>query len=250
MTDKPLKMPDVFVKSLIPTLNNMGFMLKELDPYSELFIDYIGNTKGHALDMGCAYGMATNAALQRGARITACDMEPGHLEILEDRCPDEYKDRLTCVVGVMPGIDFPEESFDAILCSRVIHFFKEDDVRTCLTKMHSWLKPGAKLFMVADTPYSGPWKELSHEYEERKRNGHPWPGLIEDCVAVFPRPGYDASTLPEFLNFMDPDILTREFERIGFTVERASFADSDQDDPLNAGAGASHAGIVGKKSSQ
>ena len=247
MTDKPLKMPEVFVKKLIPTLNNMGYMLKDLDPYSEKFVDYIGSAKGHALDMGCAYGEAAISALRRGATMTACDMEPKHLEILEDRCPEEYKDQLTCVVGVLPNVDFPEESFDAILCSRVIHFFMEDDFRTCLVKMHSWLKPGGKMFLVADSPYSGPWKDIAHEYEERKRNGHPWPGLIKDCVASFPRPGYDASTLPKTINFMDPDILTREFERIGFEVERASFTDPDHDDPLDSGPGASHTGIIGHK---
>lgn len=246
MSDKSLEMPKVFIRGLIPTLNNMGFMLEYLEPYSKLFIEHLDNTKTDVLDLGCAYGVATLAALEKGVRVTACDMEPDHLEILKQRCPDEYKSNLTCVVGVLPDVDFPDQSFDAIVCARVIHFLLGDDVGTTLSKIIRWLKTNGKLFLIADTPYSGPWKKGAPIYQEKKIRGEEWPGLIEDCANYLP-PSTKSSRFPHIINLMDPDILRRECEKVGFIVERASFHDPDMDNPLDAGIGATHAGIVCRK---
>jgi len=239
----PTQMPKPFRKGLIPTLNNMGFMLERLDPYSELFVEHMARVGGGALDLGCAYGVATLAALERGAHVTACDIDPGHIEVLTHRCPAEFKSRLTCVVGAVPHVDFAHEAFDAVICARMLHFLRPDDFRLALKKIERWLKPGGKAFIVTDTVFAGPWRQKLASYTERKARGDKWPGLIEDYASVFP-PGTDMTGAPTFINLMDPDILHRECTGAGFVVERAAFIDLDSPTPLDSGREGAHAGVV------
>jgi SAM-dependent methyltransferase len=206
----------------IPTLNGRGFMLEALDDFARGFVDAASRAPGESLDIGCAYGVATLAALDRGARVCACDMEPRHLEVLAARVPADQKPRLRAVVGTLPEVRFSPGAFDAILASRVIHFLAGDDLRAALAAMFGWLAPGGRLFLVADTPYMPGWNDIAPSYEAAKAAGEAWPGFIPD-FARYRRNNTDAGTGPAFLNTLDPDILARECARAGFAVDRAEF---------------------------
>ena len=134
--------------------------------------------------MGCAYGIATQAALERGATVHACDMERGSRRNPEQEMPAQLRARLTTSVGILPGVEFPDRSFGAILCSRVLHFPPWSRDSDTARKMHRWLQPGGRLFLVADTPYSGFWFSGAPAYEQRKATGEEWPGLIEDISGL------------------------------------------------------------------
>ena len=122
MTDVRPELPKSPVPGLIPTLNNTGWMTESLDRLSQDFADWAGTIPDEALDIGCAYGIATLAALERGARVLAADLEPKHLEILAGRTPPEQRSRLRTQVASLPETDFPPASFGAILAARVLHF--------------------------------------------------------------------------------------------------------------------------------
>jgi SAM-dependent methyltransferase len=206
----------------IPTMNGRGFMLEALDAYSTAFVDYAASRSGEVLDMGCAYGVATLAALARGARVCACDMEPRHLDLLKQQAPADQHPRLRLVDGVLPYVTFPQDSFDAILAARVIHFLRGPELRMVLRAMVEWLRPGGRLYLVADTPYVQGWSVIAPAYEEAKARGDEWPGFIPD-FRRYSRNNAQSAPGPEFLNTLDPDILTRECERAGFSVERSAF---------------------------
>ena len=53
-------------------------------------------------------------------------------------------------------------------------------------------------------------------YEERKKQGDPWPGLLEDTS---PFKSIRYNNIPHFLNFFDTDIMRRVSENCGFIVE-------------------------------
>jgi SAM-dependent methyltransferase len=216
------KLPREKYPGAIPTLNGRGFMLKSLDPYSSAFVDYAGSTDAPVLDMGCAYGVATLAALAKGASVCACDMDAGHLAILEDCVPGEQRPRLTTQIGMLPDVDFQAHSFGAILASRVLHFLTGDDVERAMKKMAAWLKPGGQMFLIADTPYMRTWSASVPAYEKRKREGHKWPGFLPDFSKYVPD-GTDPTSHPEFLNPMDPDILARLCNEVGLNVIRTGF---------------------------
>lgn len=204
---------------LIPTLNRKGFMSAHLDACSQAFVDYAATAGGEALDIGCAYGIATLAALAKGARVLACDMEPGHLEVLTAHTRAADRARLRTQTGCLPDVDFPDAGFSAILCSRALHFLKGADIEASVAKFRRWLVPGGMLFLITDTPYAGYWKAHAPIYEDKKRAGDPWPGFIPDTAIYLPAPGRTGS----YLNPCDPDILARVCTEAGLMVESASF---------------------------
>jgi SAM-dependent methyltransferase len=241
MSEDSLQKPVPWMEGMVPTLNQRGFMSETMERFSMAFIDYASVCGHEALDMGCAYGVATREVLERGGSVLACDMEAGHVEILAREMPAEHRDRLRTAVGELPQADFPDESFGAILCSRVIHFLTGDEVRLAIGKMHSWLRPGGRLFLIADTPYTGFWFSTAPEYERRKASGDEWPGFIDNVAPLLSKEQVPDGMLP-YLNPLDPDILRRECEAAGFTVEEAAFTGRGGEPDGNQ-----HAGIIALK---
>lgn len=236
------EIPKSFVPGMIPTLNNTGFMTEGLDAYSQEFVSFAGSASNEVLDVGCAYGIATLAALNAGASVLAADIELGHLQILESRVPAEQRARLRTQVTTLPDSDFPDSSFDAVLAARVIHFLDGPQIGEFFRKAFSWLRPGGKLFIIADSPYTGPWAKVSADYEARKAQGEAWPALQREYVR-FLSPGADASKHPQFINPMDPDILERELRAAGFVLEKCAFiAGAHPRSPANA-----HAAAIARK---
>jgi SAM-dependent methyltransferase len=237
MRDKP----EPWLEGLIPTLNQRGFMSKTMDHYSAKFAAYAGTIDDEVLDIGCAYGVATRAALDNGARVMACDMDAGHIEILEAEMPAELRGRLRTSVGLLPDVDYPDETFGAVLASRVLHFLRGPEVAIALGKMQRWLVPGGRVFLVADSPYTGFWSSIAPDYEKRKAAGDEWPAMIDDISTLL-----ESGTVPDdmlpYLNPMDPGMLVRECERAGLQVEEARWTGT-------AGSleGRNHAGCIARK---
>jgi len=233
--------PKPFIRGLVPTLNHRGFMSETLDRFSIAFVAHAARCDAPVLDMGCAYGVATRAALEQGATVHACDMEAGHVEILVRETPAALRPRLSTRVGALPAVDFPAGSFAAILCSRVLHFLTGAEIRASLAKMQVWLQPAGRLFLVADTPYSGFWSAGAPAYEQRRAAGEEWPGFIGDIGVYLADRALAAGMLP-YLNPLDPDILARECRLAGLVVEEAAFTGRG-DDP----GGRHHAGVIANK---
>ncbi len=197
------------------------------------------------LDIGCAYGIATLAALAEGARVCACDMEASHLEILRDNVPEQDMARLTTQVGHLPDAHFPSNSVGAILASRVLHFLDGDDVELAVRKMAVWLVPGGHLFLVVDTPYMPSWSASVPTYEQLKREGDKWPGFLPD-FSLYASAVADPASYPEFMNPMDPDILARVCEAAGLQVVGKGFTGLQRGGPPTPGR--EHAGCEAVKS--
>lgn len=236
------RLPESPIAGLVPTMNNTGWMTESLDEISTAFTEYAGGRADESLDIGCAYGVATLAALEKGARVLACDIEPRHLDILAQRVPAGARDRFRSRPGTLPDVDFDAGSFGAILAARVLHFLDGDAIEQAVAKMRVWLKPGGRLFLVADSPYTGPWKDQADAYERRKAAGEPWPGFIADYARYLP-PTADPAEHPTFINPMDPDILRRVCEQAGLEVLEARFLTGS----TRWSSGRDHAGVVARR---
>ncbi|AYK07546.1 non-ribosomal peptide synthetase [Brevibacillus laterosporus] len=235
-------------KGMVPTLNRTGVMVEHLIPYSSDFVEYAGICGGEVLDIGCAYGVATIAALENGARVFAVDLERKHLDILEQRIDEQFRDRLTLKQGKLPNIDFEDGQFSAIHASRVIHFLSPEEVKITLQKMYRWLKPGGKVFLSTDSPYFGYWQSKAPDYERRKREGDAWPGFIENVADHFDP--VDVQGGPSLINALDPDVFERECMVAGFTVEKLGFFGSiglDRNAQHAPDSGMEHVGIIAQK---
>ncbi len=226
-----------------PTLNGTGFMFRILDEFADDFIAFAGETDGEVLDIGCAFGVATIAALEAGGHVTACDLDPRHLGILTENTPEALRSRLTCITGQLPDIDLRDASYDAILCSRVLHFLDGSAIDASARNMFKWLRPGGRLYLVADTPY-GIWRKLIPVFEARRERGNRWPGLMIGLENYLPfAPKDRAIDGPPFMNLLDPELLIRICTDAGFAVERASFIDRSDFRGLGRMDGRENAGI-------
>jgi SAM-dependent methyltransferase len=226
-------------------MNNTGWMTEKMDSYSADFAEYAGTADGEVLDIGCAYGIATLAALENGARVLACDMDPRHLEVLYARVPEQLRGRYRSKAATMPAVDFPQGSFAAILAARVLHFLNGTDIEVTVRKMKDWLIPGGRLYLVADSPYTGPWAPQAGEYERRKSEGDAWPGYVADYASFLPA-HVDPAEHPDFINPLDPDILKRVCTNAGLEVIAASFLSS----ATKHANGRDHAGVIALKASR
>jgi len=247
MTETKKRPPKWSLPNMEPTLNSTGFMFKILDEYADDFIYFAGQTDDPVLDLGCAYGVATIAALEAGGTVTACDLEQQHLDILVENTPENLRSNLTCMTGELPNIEFPEESFAAVLCSRVLHFLDGSAIDESVRNMYSWLKPGGRLYLVADTPY-GIWRKLIPTFEYKKEKGERWPGLMIGLENYLPMVPKDRPIDgPPFMNLLDTDLLTRICTDAGFTVQRTSFIDRSDFSGLGRMDGRENAGIFAVK---
>ncbi|MGO9453321.1 MAG: class I SAM-dependent methyltransferase [Candidatus Binataceae bacterium] len=215
--------PDVWTCGRIPTLNQRGFTTELPDPLSQRFIEFAAEIDSEVLDIGCAYGVAVKRVLSAGGQICACDMDQRHLDILVDSVKPADRTRLRCVAGILPDVDFEECAFGAILCSRVLHFLEGSDVELSVSKMHRWLRPGGKLFLIVDTPYSGVASDrIVPEYERKKALKDPWPGFIPEYDKYLPA-NSRVRFATSFIHLMDPDTLSRVCEQAGLAVESKGF---------------------------
>ncbi len=239
--------PAFAVKNMVPTLNGTGFMFKVLDGYAEEWIHHAGRSRDPVLEVGCAYGVASIAALEAGAWVVACDMEPRHLEILASRVTPSLRERLTCVVARLPQAEFGAEQFDAILCSRVLHFLTGEEIDATVTAMARWLKPGGRLYLVADTPY-GIWRNFIPAFTAARRAGARWPGMMVGLQQYLPTPSiHRYIDRPAFMNLLDPELLARICAEAGLRVRRASFIDRRDFRGLGAMDGRENAGVLAVK---
>ncbi|EKE00651.1 MAG: BryB [uncultured bacterium] len=208
------------------TLNNTGYMTGTLDLYSREFIEFAGKSTGWVLDIGACYGVATLPALAKGAKIIATDNDERHLEILRSRAAADDQDRLKLMVGSLPNkLDLKKESVSAILCCRVLHLLKEEEIEESIGHMYDWLERGGRLYLINDTPYVGYTDKLIQEfvplYKKRKQDGLKWPGYIPN-LKFYLRPEYHAFS-PEVLTLTDVDELVDTCERCGFEIIKSGF---------------------------
>jgi SAM-dependent methyltransferase len=241
------QIPRLRLDSMVPTLNGTGFEFQVRDSYADEWIAEAGRSQLPALEIGCAYGVAVMPALEAGASVVACDMEPGHLQILESQAPAALRARLRCVTGQLPEVQFEPGEFGAILCSRVLHFLSGEQIDASLAAMAHWLAPGGHLYLVADTPY-GIWRNFIPEFERGKREGLRWPGMMSGVQRYLPTPRLKRYIdRPAFMNLLDPQLLTRMCEEAGLRVQRATFIARSDFRGLGALDGRENAGVVALK---
>lgn len=236
-------MPKAYIPGLIPCLNGRGFMEEDLNDVSKSFAEDSSKMKGLSLDVGCAYGIASIAALKNGAKVLASDMDQAHLDILLKETPEELQSNLTTKAGTLPNIDFENESFISIHCSRTLHFLTPDELIETLGNMYKWLQPGGQIYLITDTCFSGPWKNYLPQFEKNLEAGEPFPGFIENVLDCLPVPRLPKGMTPH-MNCLDPDTLARECRAAGFDIISAKYfgparASSDY--------GKDHAGIIAVK---
>ncbi|MBM3610677.1 MAG: class I SAM-dependent methyltransferase [Alphaproteobacteria bacterium] len=210
-----------YEEKVVKTTNKMGYMFNEIKEYGRDFIEY--SSPGPVLDIGAAYGVHTLPALERGAYVVCNDLEKKHLEILEERVPQEYKSHVEFVCGKFPQeLHFRENSFSGILLSHVLHFLKSDEIEEGISKVFGWLKPGGKVFAIVGTPYIKIVEGFIPTFKKRLESGQEWPGFIED-ISIYHHER--CKDLPKFMHYFDIDVVRRVFK--DFIIEKCGYINRD-----------------------
>ncbi len=102
------------------------------------------------LDVGCGTGALAMIASQRvGATGRVCGIDPGPKQITRARSKAERASLpIDFQVGVIEQLAFPDQSFDVVLSTLVMHHLPDDLKRLGLAEMARVLKPGGRLVMV------------------------------------------------------------------------------------------------------
>lgn len=101
------------------------------------------------LEAGCGYGRNLVYLLRMGCRVFALDEDAAAIEHVQ-RLSAELETGLPAEnfqVGQIEQMPFPDASMDAVICSAVLHFARdEDQFRAMLAELWRVLKPGGLFF--------------------------------------------------------------------------------------------------------
>ena len=213
----PHLLPAQAQTDFIPTLNQHGWMMTHHSALSAEFVRYAEMLQeGVVLDIGTAYGFVPLDLLNRTnhLQVIATDQDGRHLEILAASTPPSQKSRLSLVLGRFPNQpELREESVDAILVHRVLHFLTGNELELGMRNLYRFLKPGGKVFALAHSPYRHQGQSFVPHYEERKAKER-YPGFSSN---------YNPTLVAGFLHFLDLQILERLFLDAQFEIELATY---------------------------
>jgi len=207
--------------NLLPTLNSMGYMFNDITEYGKVFIEIAGKVEHPVLDIACAYGNITIEALKNGADVIANDLDERHLKYLEKKIPQSLKSNLRILPGRFPSeINLNECSLGSVLASNIFHFLTGEEILEGIRKIHHWLVPGGQFILVTGTPYTRMWEEFIPLFLKHKESGEAWPGFFPDISQCT---SFRKTQLPDFIHFLDVDILLPILLKSGFTVVNADY---------------------------
>lgn len=197
----------------IATSNAMGWSSNTLNELSEQFVNACAPDMV-VLDIGCAHGVATLPALDRGAIVHAVD--PDHLETLPN------SDRLILHRGKFPNEPkLPEASLDLAHASNVFHFLTGRQLELAAAKLFWLLKPGGRAYIIAATPFMAPFAAAIPAFERASAAGEPFPGYIPNTRAVSTH--RLLSQLPKSILLLDDATLTRVLTTAGLLIDHCAY---------------------------
>jgi len=165
-----------------------------LDELSLRFVIASRTARQPVLDFGCSDGLATVAALSRGAHVIAIDSDESAIQQLLARVPSQHHRRLRARVEDLLRAAFKENSFGAIHAARVLQGFDVDAIENTLRNFFRWLHPGGRLYVSIPVPALESAEDVFHReivaagfvLEEARRYPLPW-DRDQQCCSVIAR---------------------------------------------------------------
>ena len=169
--------------------------------YKSLLIEQADIRAGQkVLDLGCGTGTLAIMVKQRvpGAEVTGLDADPDMLKVARYKSTRENAP-VKFDVGMTYDLPYPNESFDRVLSSIMIHHLKTPDKKRTAHEIFRVLKPGGRLHIIdfgkPVTWYGKILGPFLHGFEEANDN-------IEGSLPVFfGEPGLKTQILGNFWTF-------------------------------------------------
>jgi len=139
------------------------------------------------LDAGCGTGTLAITAKQRvGAVGQVSGIDPGLKQITRARSKAGRADlSIDFQVGVIEQLAFPDQSFDVVLSTFMMHVVPDDLKRQGLAEMARVLKPGGRVLIVD-------FKRPEEHENQAGRPVHtgPWNSGVQDQTALMKEAGF------------------------------------------------------------
>jgi ubiquinone/menaquinone biosynthesis C-methylase UbiE len=103
------------------------------------------------LDLGCGLGGQSLRAAQSGMKVSAIDISPESVAETRDLLTRNGFSDFFAEVMDAENLDFPDNSFDLIVCSGVLHHM---DVKAVFPQMARVLKPGGRVIALEALGYN------------------------------------------------------------------------------------------------
>jgi ubiquinone/menaquinone biosynthesis C-methylase UbiE len=139
------------------------------------------------LDVGCGTGvLALHIAAHVGATGQVCGIDPGPKQIARARKKAvRVRAPISFQVGVIEQLPFPDQSFDLVLTTFVMHMLPDDLKQQGLGEIARVLKPAGRLLLV-DTKRP----EEQGEHQERPVHTGPFHSGIQDQPLLLREAGF------------------------------------------------------------
>jgi SAM-dependent methyltransferase len=147
------------------------------------------------LDVGCGVGILMNYAPDR---ITGIDINPNNIDFCRSK-------GLQAFVGDALNLDFPDNSFDGVHSSHVMHVFMPGQAMTFVKEMCRVCKPGGKIVVSVKHDHRYFW--------QNPENSRPYPPAV-----FYHMSGKQASSEKPRLNPMWEDL--PQFEPVDINYRR------------------------------
>lgn len=164
----------------------------EQEPIMPHFLKLLGDISGlTALDAGCGQGYLSRILAHHGAHVTGIDISPKLIQIAREQDPDH---QITYqVADLCHSLPEYRHHFDLV----VSHFVLDDvyDYKGFLSTLASLLKPGHRMILSMNNPYSFVIRGHVRDYFD---TGKPYSyrGMAEEGVKVY----FYHHTLEEYLD--------------------------------------------------
>jgi len=136
-------------------LNRLHFLGRE-ELYREKTVDLAVITPGdHVLDVGCGTGNLTMAAKARAGaegQVYGIDAAPEMVREAERKALERQLE-IRFQVGLIEALDLPDDEFDVVLSSLMLHHLPKDLKRRGVAEIARVLKPGGRFLAVDVDPW-------------------------------------------------------------------------------------------------
>ena len=99
------------------------------------------------LDLGCGDGRDSIFFAKQGYEVTAADVSPVALQILQKKINEEKITTIRIIEQNLQNLQFPENSFDVIYAHLSLHYFLDEQTEQIFKKLQKMLKSDGFLFI-------------------------------------------------------------------------------------------------------
>ena len=170
------------------------------------------------LDVACGTGLIGKILKYTGAQFTGLDYTPGMIGSLEE---DYHK----IIVGDAHATDFPDGTFDAVICRQGIQFM---DAKKCVKEMARIVRPGGRVLLVHLCAHGEEDKEETFEIQRLRNPVRINYFMPEDQPELLQWAGLDVREVENYqsvesaLNWLGKGAIPKERQDSAFDVYRTA----------------------------